>query len=154
MAKKTNFTELLIVVVVSVLIIGVFVVLSMGNNENTAPKNYSNVVTITVDELNEKLENNESFFLLYGRNTCPNCVNLKPKINEVAVENDIEVYYLDTDENDTEKTSEIAKEFGISSVPYFIIVIDGEDKYGNALVGDQPTSKVSSYIDTNIKYLK
>ena len=56
-------------------------------------------VTLTFDEVKEKIENKESFVIYYGFNPelyqCPNCAITIPRVVDVALELGIDVYYLD-----------------------------------------------------------
>ncbi|MGI6607363.1 MAG: hypothetical protein ACOX1F_00060 [Erysipelotrichaceae bacterium] len=50
---------------------------------------------ITVDEVLEKIENGETFIVYFGYVECPWCNCVVPVLNEVSVENDMPIYYLD-----------------------------------------------------------
>ena len=56
-------------------------------------------ITLTFDEVKDKIENKESFVIYYGFNPelyqCPNCAITIPHVVDVALELGIDVYYLD-----------------------------------------------------------
>lgn len=74
-----------------------------------------NVITkITVDELVNKMEAEENIFVLFGRVTWPYCVEAVPILNDVATSKKVEIFYINTEEEDI---TELANEYGIQYVP-------------------------------------
>ena len=57
---------------------------------------------ITINELNTKIINKESFFLFTGRMTCEWCRKLVPVLSEVAANNKIEIFYLDSEATESD----------------------------------------------------
>ena len=52
---------------------------------------------LTYAEYQEKVDNNESFVLIIERATCSHCVNFMPVAESFAQDNNVPMYYVDTD---------------------------------------------------------
>ena len=50
---------------------------------------------ITVDEILEKIKNKETFIVYFGYEDCPWCKCVVPILNEVSIEKEMPIYYLD-----------------------------------------------------------
>lgn len=95
-----------------------------------------NFTTVTTQEITDKINNGDAFYLYIGKETCPYCQEFVPKLQEATTifesassDSDIDVeskiYYLDltnvddpSDEED-QKTMEFTNEYGIDTVPAF-----------------------------------
>ena len=97
--KKTDIA--LIAAVVIVLILGYFVM-----KGTKAEPSYTLPLTLSGDaglkelsykEYQEKIDNNESFVVIVERATCSHCVNYMPVAEEFAKDNELPMYYFDTD---------------------------------------------------------
>ena len=84
---------------------------------------------LTAEEVNDKIENGDHFFLYTGRITCQYCRTIVPILNKVIKDNNIELYYLDS-ENTKEDIilSNFRDTYGIKTVPSIIYFI-GKDDY-------------------------
>jgi predicted bacteriocin transport accessory protein len=63
--------------------------------------NIENFDSISVNEINEKINNEDSFYIYVGRVTCEWCRLFVPILREYATENNIEIFYLDSTETET-----------------------------------------------------
>ena len=87
------------------------------------------VVTAYADEVLEKLENKESFIVYVGYDDCQSCKEFKPILNQLIENYDITIYYLPTDDNQTEdQLNEIQYNsfYRMYWTPTTYIVEDGE----------------------------
>ena len=87
------------------------------------------VVTAYADEVLEKLENKESFIVYVGYDDCQSCKEFKPILNQLIENYDITIYYLPTDDKQTEdQLNEIQYNYfyRIYWTPTTYIVEDGE----------------------------
>ena len=87
------------------------------------------VVTAYADEVLEKLENKESFIVYVGYDDCQSCKEFKPILNQLIENYDITIYYLPTDDKQTEdQLNEIQYNYfyRMSWTPTTYIVEDGE----------------------------
>ena len=87
------------------------------------------VVTAYADEVLEKLENKESFIVYVGYDDCQSCKEFKPILNQLIENYDITIYYLTTDDKQTEdQLNEIQYNYFYRMywTPTTYIVEDGE----------------------------
>jgi predicted bacteriocin transport accessory protein len=104
-----------------------------SNSAASEPKNYKDYVSyfdsISIDNLNEKLQGEESFFVYVGRESCPYCRTFVPKLYEALKKSEINtIYYLDVEkDNDLGKINQFRSRFQIKYVPYFALF--REEKY-------------------------
>lgn len=96
----------------------------------TEPKNYTEAVqycqTITLEEVEEKLEQKESFLLYTGRESCPYCRRFAPKLAKAIFQTNETVYYLDSEKGDVPAITRFAKREGIQTVPNLAFYSDGK----------------------------
>lgn len=120
-----------------IILIGIIVFFALS------PKK-SNLITSSGQEILNKLENKETFILVFTQEGCSHCEEYKPILNRVLTENDIYAYELDIKKMKQEETeeinSEIAKLFGTNAIgfgtPTTVFISDGEEKTTiNRLVG-------------------
>ena len=109
--KKNDI--ILIVAVILVLVIGAFVM--KGPKEE---KNYELPLTLTGDvglkklsykEYQEKIDNNESFVFIVERTSCSHCQNFMPVAEKFAKDENLPMYYIDTDEMSEEDWDKLPK---------------------------------------------
>lgn len=76
---------------------------------------------IKAEEVTAKINNGDSFFLYTGRGTCPWCRKFVPVLNEVAKEQNIVIYYLDSENTQQDANlSSFRDTYTIKSVPTFM----------------------------------
>ena len=110
--------------------------------------NKTELTEITYDQLVTKINNKDSFILCISRTTCSHCNDYKPKLNEVAKENGITIYYIDVDKYDEEEFSNLISFDG--STPTTIFVKNGEEETtSNRINGDVTKSKIIEKLKSN-----
>lgn len=73
---------------------------------------------INVEELTNRISNNECFFLYVGRSTCEWCRKLAPILQVVVQNLDIDICYLDSENSDTNlSVKEFRELYSIQEVP-------------------------------------
>lgn len=65
--------------------------------------NEVNIKTITGEEVVEKIENKETFYIYFGSPSCPWCRSIIEMALEIANKKDITIYYVDIWEDDHEE---------------------------------------------------
>lgn len=91
----------------------------------------NNLIELSGSELLTKLENKESFILVFTQTGCVHCNDYKPILNRVLIENDIKAYEINItnlkkeEENIQNKVNEI---FNIKESPITVFINDGEEK--------------------------
>ena len=111
-------------------------------------KSYFN--KIDYKEIVKKIENKESFVFMISQTTCSHCASYKPKIEKVANEHKINIYYIDVDLlNDTE-VSELKSYVNYDSTPSTIFIKNGEESSAAARInGDASIEKIESKLKSN-----
>lgn len=83
---------------------------------------------VSIDELNLKLNKDDSFFIYVGRVTCPDCRKIVPTLSNISLENEIEMFYLDSEETESNVAiKEFRNKYKISSVPTIIYFYDSQN---------------------------
>lgn len=91
----------------------------------------NNLIEIDGTELLKKLENKETFILVFTQTGCVHCSEYKPILNRVLTENNIKAYEINR--NNLEKEEETIKNkvnelFNINGTPMTLFINDGEEK--------------------------
>lgn len=119
--KKETIRDIILVIgLIIVVVIGCFVMKGEKVKPNyTLPLVLTGEVglhELTYDQYKEKIENNEHFVLIIESATCSHCVNYMPVAESFANDNNVPMYYIDTntilDEewDDFEKSNTFFKE--------------------------------------------
>lgn len=107
---------------------------------------------IEYDEIIEKIENEESFVLLISQTTCTHCISYKPKLEEVAKEYKIDIYYIDVDllsEENYDKLDSYVN-FSNSGTPITLFLKNGEETtVANRINGDASKEKIEKKLKSN-----
>ncbi|MET1180507.1 thioredoxin family protein [Peribacillus simplex] len=90
----------------------------MGSAKSSAA-----LISLDTPKLEKYIKEKENFWVYIGRPTCDECDKFSPVLNEVLKENNIQVYYYNTDkereENEKEMVNQINK-LGVKTVPTMI----------------------------------
>ena len=133
MKKKNN---LFIGIIIIFILIICFLLLNNITNQKGELKK------ITYKEISEKVKNKDDFVLVVSRSNCSHCISYKPKVNEIAKNNNIIIYYIDYDEENNK--DKFLKEFNLDgSTPITLFIKNGkETSVLNRLEGDLDSEKV------------
>lgn len=134
---KKNNNIIYIITIILIIIISLLTI----NYLNTGKKS-SNLEQITHKQIKEKLKNKESFILVISQSTCSHCATYKPKLEQIAKEYGITIYYTNYDE---EKNKEkLLEDLNLNgSTPITLFFKDGkETSILNRLEGDLSQQKV------------
>ncbi len=131
--KKNNL--LIGLIIIFIIIVGILLI----NNINNKP---GELVKITYKEIEQKLNNKEDFILIVSRSNCSHCISYKPKVNQIAKDYKITVYYIDYDEE--KKKEELLNKLKLDgSTPMTLFIKDGkETSVLQRLEGDLETEKI------------
>ena len=89
-----------------------------------------NFIRLTAEEVNAKIEEEIPFFLYTGRATCQWCRKMVPVLNKVIKEDNIELFYLDSENTEVDEVlSDFRDKFGIKTVPSIIYFMGSENYY-------------------------
>lgn len=102
------------------------------------------------DEVIEKIENKDDFVLLISQTTCTHCISYKPKLEEVANEYKINIYYIDVDLLDNEEREKFSSYINYSSTPVTVFLKNGEEStVANRINGDASKDKIEKKLKSN-----
>ena len=104
---------------------------------------YSNLKEVSYSEFNNKINNLESFIVLFSKRTCPHCRSYKPKLNKVLSENNLNAYVVDLDSLNQDDYKDFNSKFYITGTPTTVFIERGtETSIGDRLVGDVTEEKI------------
>lgn len=83
--------------------------------------------TINVAKAENQLQNAEEFILFIGRPTCPYCRRFEPKLTQVAKENKLDIYYINSDELSPELDN-LRSTYNVATVPGLLVAKGGRVK--------------------------
>lgn len=105
---------------------------------------------IQYKELMEKIENKEDIVLLISQTTCTHCISFKPKLEEVANEYKVNIYYIDVDLLSDDESVKLKSHVNYSSTPATVFLKDGEEKTAaNRINGDASIEKIVKKLKSN-----
>ena len=103
------------------------------SEDEVLPPEYENLTEITYNEYSELIKSSEPEVIVVGQTTCSHCIAAKPYYDEIARENDIDIYYLNytnmtADEQEALQSSlTYFKENTRWGTPLMLIVKDGDN---------------------------
>lgn len=140
--NKQKKKAIIIIIICLVLLIGAFV------GDRVLSK--SNLKEIKYDKMMEKINNKESFIVLFSQTECTHCKAFKPKLKKVANEFNIVIYYLETDLLDEDTYNDLKKIFSFSGTPTTVFVVNGEEKSAATRIeGEASREKIISKLKSN-----
>ena len=111
----------------------------------------SNLIELDYHNLENKINNKESFVVCISRTTCSHCNDYKPKLRKVANKYNINIYYTDIDKytkTDLKKFNNLISFDG--GTPVTIFIKNGEEKTtATRIEGDVSTDKIIDKLKKN-----
>lgn len=100
--KKKSTSDLILVLALVVVVVLGFVVMNGGKEEPSyeLPLTLSGEAglhELTYQEYQEKIDSGEAFVVILERATCSHCIEYMPDVEDFADENNLPMYYVDTD---------------------------------------------------------
>lgn len=81
---------------------------------------------IRLEEVVEKIQNKENFYLYVGRPTCHYCAKFSPILEEAINNTQVTVYYLNTDNEVLAEAQNFVAKEEIQTVPHLAYYRDGQ----------------------------
>ncbi|HEM3587743.1 TPA: thioredoxin [Streptococcus suis] len=109
-----------LLVVLTILVVGGAFFLSQSAaapNESDYVKAVKNYQAISIDEVEQKVQDEEEFILYIGRETCPYCRDFVPKLTEAVERSHATIYYLDSESDPNGKIQQFRQSQGLTTVP-------------------------------------
>lgn len=128
------------IVLIGVIMLGLLFMCSCKNQKKQINKDYPQLMdkhhifeTTNVEEVNQKLINQDNFYLIMGFSACPWCQALMPELNDVAKLNQVKIiYYLDIKKIRDNREAKGYELFQTLTNSSFKEIIDQEKKRVNA----------------------
>ena len=142
MKKNSNLIWIIAIVILVLLV--AFLIINKAISKG-------DLVELTYDEFTEKIDNEESFVLCVSRTTCSHCATYKPKLENVAKDYGIDLYYIDIDKYSEEEQDEFEKIINFNdSTPTTVFLKNGtETTASNRINGDVSTSRIIDKLKSN-----
>jgi len=104
----------------------------------------NSLIELDVNDVIEKINNEESFVLCISQTTCTHCASYKPKLEKISNNYDIEIFYIDIDKYEQDEINEFKKYISFDgSTPVTAFIKDGEETTAsNRIFGDSSYSKI------------
>ena len=128
-----------ILTIAIIILITISAILILNNQSN---REKGDLKEITYKEITKKQKNQEDFILIVSKSTCSHCLTYKPKVKQIAKENNITVYYIDYDKLSNQ--AEFLKNLNLSgATPITLFFKNGKEKSVlNRIDGDLSTDTV------------
>lgn len=105
---------------------------------------------IIYDDLNNMLDDKESFVLFIGSATCTHCDAYKVTLNKVIEEYNVDIKYLDISKMEDKEVSSLQAKFPFSGTPTTVFVEKGEEESSlNRIEGESSYSEVVDKLKEN-----
>lgn len=145
--KKKVLISIGILAIIGAVIGLIYASTVLKGKENELDKH---LVELNYSELQEKIDNKESFILVISKTDCPHCQAFKPIFKEVLSKHDIIAYEIRIDTLTKEESNKFSYIANISGTPTTIFIVNGEEKSTSTrLVGEANSDK----IETRLKAL-
>ena len=149
---KKNILTIIGIILVCLAVIGLVFASKTLNQKNKEEDNH--LIEISITELQEKVNNKETFILLISQTNCSHCAEYKPVLKEVLTKYDILAYEIDETKL-SEKENGILKNIAnISGTPTTVFIVDGEEaNTQNRLIGAANKNKIINRLKA-MNYIK
>ena len=121
MKKKTYLIILIILLILLFVSLGVLYI-RKKEEENTL------VYEINMQQLEEKINNKDTFILVMTQTGCVHCQSYLPTIKKVSREYGVTFYVLNRAKLSKEEYNRLKEIANISGTPVTIFIVDGEEK--------------------------
>lgn len=130
--KKVSIKHLVILIIAFVIIFvtGTFYLkyTSKKYEEMLIKSNQKFLIEVTQIELNQKIADNESFYVYIGSSSCPDCESFRPELEEILSDTNEKMLYYSTEYPSSKKQEirDYLKTFDVKSIPSIMFFSDGK----------------------------
>jgi len=122
--KKKAFLIGIMAVVIAAIGLMIYASVTLNKEEENLDQY---LVELTIDELQEKINNKDSFILVISQTTCSHCAEYKPRLKKILQEYNIVGYYIEKDTLNEDEESKLSAIASISGTPTTIFIENGEE---------------------------
>jgi thioredoxin 1 len=98
------------------------------NNADIASANQKASVVFSADKYNELMSSDKPLYIDFNAKWCGPCKLMKPMFEELAIQYQGKVNFISID---TDKNPEIADQYGVTSIPTFVLVHNKVVQWGS-----------------------
>ena len=127
---------------------------SSTEDNNNQVEQKGELVVLSFDELQAKIDNKDSFILVVTQTTCSHCAEYRPILTAVLEKYNVVAYEIESDKLTTEERGLMNDIANVSGTPTTIFIEDGvETTTTNRIVGPASQSKLVAKL-TSMGYIK
>ena len=89
MKEKKNI--IYIAIILTIILIAFLIIININN------KKTGSLISLTYQQLQEKIDKKDDFILVVSQSTCSHCATYKPKLKIIAQDYNLDIYYIDYD---------------------------------------------------------
>ena len=105
---------------------------------------------IEYKDLIKKIENKEDLIVLISQTTCGHCVSYKPKLESVANDYKIDIYYIDVDLLNDDDRKTLESHINFNSTPITVFLKNGEETSAATRInGNASIEKIKNKLKSN-----
>lgn len=140
---KKNIMIIIGIIIVAAAVIGLIYAGTILHGKEVKEDNH--LIELTFDELQKKIDNQDSFILLISRTNCSHCIEYKPTLKKVLAEYDITAYEVEIDKLSKEDNIKLKAIANVDGTPNTIFIENGAEKNtASRLAGTVSESKLVS----------
>lgn len=110
----------------------------------------TSLIKISYTEFIKKVDNKETFVLEIMRKDCSACISFKPKLTEFLDENNLNIYYIDTNDFSEDEDIDFSKRINYTATPTIVFITEGEEEtVSSRIVGNVSKDKLLSKFKAN-----
>lgn len=112
----------------------------------------SNLTVVNLDKLEELFKSEDTKIVFIGSLTCPHCTAIKPKINNLVKELDIDVYYLELSEltNQEQERLYSMNDFLAQGTSIPLVMAVKNNEVIDSFVGNIETEEIDAFLRKNL----
>lgn len=112
----------------------------------------SNLTVINLDKLEELFKSEDEKIVFIGSLTCPHCTAIKPKINNLVKELDIDVYYLELSDLTQEEEQRLysMNDFLTQGTSIPLVMTIKNNEVIDSFVGNIETEEIELFLKKNL----
>lgn len=133
--KHKKIILLLIILIVLMIVIGIFLI--------PRNKEESKLISVSVNELETKMNNQETFILVISQTGCSHCQQYLPELDRTLKDLDLNAYVLNISNINEEENTTLNKYVHFSGTPTTIFITEGTEATTlNRIVGYASKTKI------------
>ncbi len=138
------------IILILLIIIGISIFFIMNKDDSKL----SNIMNISINELQNKYDNKETFIVVLTQTGCSHCEKYLPNLNKVLKDNNLTAFELNTTNLSDDEKATLARYISYSGTPTTVFIKNGEEETAlNRLVGDLSQEKITERLK-NMGYIK